>query len=127
MPSAVLDASVLLAHISGERGSEAIPKLADDTLLSAVNLAEIFAKLLERDFSEDEAKAAVYRYGFEVVPFDEALAFQTGVLRPTTKALGLSLGERACLALAQREALPVLTTDRNWTKLNIGVEIKVIR
>lgn len=127
MPSAVLDASVLLAHISGERGSEAVPQLADDALLSAVNLAEIFAKLLERDFSDDEADATVYRYGFEVVPFDSGLARQSGVLRPITKALGLSLGDRACLALAQREALPVLTTDRNWTKLNIGVEIKMIR
>ncbi len=127
MASAVLDASVLLAHISGERGSEAVPRLANDALLSTVNLTEIFAKLLERDLTADEAASMIYRYGFDPVPFDRGLARKAGVLRPATKALGLSLGDRACLALAQREGLPALTTDRSWTKLNIGVEVKVIR
>jgi PIN domain nuclease of toxin-antitoxin system len=127
MASAVLDASVLLAHISGERGSEAVPQLANDALLSTVNLAEVFTKLLERDLTADAAASLIYRYGFDPVPFDRGLARQTGVLRPITKALGLSLGDRACLALAQREELPVLTTDKNWAKLNIGVEIKVLR
>jgi PIN domain nuclease of toxin-antitoxin system len=126
MARAVLDASVLLAHMSGERGSEAFPELAEDALLSAVNLAEIFTKLIEWDLTEFEA-STVYRYGFHVVPFDRELAYQTGLLRPVTRVLGLSLGDRACLALAQREGLPVLTTDRNWNKLNIGVEIKVLR
>jgi ribonuclease VapC len=127
MASAVLDASVLLAHISGEKGSDAVPQLANGALLSTVNLAEVFAKLLERDFTVDEAGETIYGYGFEPVPFDRGLARQTGVLRPPTKALGLSLGDRACLALAQREGLPVLTADKNWAKLSIGVEIKVIR
>jgi ribonuclease VapC len=77
--------------------------------------------------SDNEASATVYRYGFEVVSFDRELARQSGVLRPIAKGLGLSLGDRACLALALREALPVLTTDRNWARLNIGVEIKVIK
>ena len=95
--------------------------------MSAVNLAEIFTKLAERGLSPPEADSILYRYRFEVVPFDEALARQTGALRPETKSLGLSLGDRACLALAQREHLPVFTADRNWTKLKVGVEIRVIR
>jgi PIN domain nuclease of toxin-antitoxin system len=127
MASAVLDASVLLAHISGERGSESVLQLTDDTLLSTVNLAEVFSKLLERDLTADAAASMIYRYGFDPVPFDRELARRAGVLRPVANALGLSLGDRACLALAQREALPVLTTDRAWTKLNVGVEIKVLR
>jgi PIN domain nuclease of toxin-antitoxin system len=127
MANAVLDASVLLAHISGERGSGAVPRLANDALLSTVNLAEVFAKLLERDLSASDAASMIYRYGFYPVPFDRELARRSGMLRPMTKPLGLSLGDRACLALAQREALPVLTTDKSWTKLNIGVEIKVVR
>jgi ribonuclease VapC len=127
MASAVLDASVLLAHIRGERGSEPVPRLAADAFLSAVNLAEVFSKLLEGDVTPDQADAIIYRYGFAVSPFDEALARRTGELRPLTKALGLSLGDRACLALAQREALPVFTTDRNWAKLDIGVEIRIVR
>lgn len=127
MASAVLDASVLLAHIRGERGSDPVPQIAADAFLSTVNLAEIYCKLLERNVSADQADSIIYRYGFDVVPFDEELARRTGGLRPVTKTLGLSLGDRACLALAQREALPVFTTDRNWTKLNIGIEIRVVR
>ena len=127
MASAVLDASVLLAHIAGEKGSEAVPQLASGALLSTVNLAEVFAKLLERNFTASEAGQTIYGYRFDPVPFDRELARRTGVLRPLTKALGLSLGDRACLALAQREGLPVLTADKNWAKLSIGVEIKVIR
>ncbi len=127
MASAVLDASVLLAHISGEKGSEAVPQLANGALLSTVNLAEVFAKLLERKFTADEAGETIYGYRFEPVPFDRGLARQAGLLRPITKALGLSLGDRACLALAQRENLPVLTMDRSWTKLNLEIPIQVVR
>jgi PIN domain nuclease of toxin-antitoxin system len=127
MASAVLDASVLLAHISGEKGSEAVPELASGALLSTLNLAEVFAKLLERNFTANEAGETIYGYRFDPVPFDRELARRTGVLRPLTKALGLSLGDRACLALAQREGLPVLTTDKSWAKLNIGIEIRIIR
>lgn len=127
MASVVLDASALLAHIRDEPGSSLVANLAPDALMSTVNLAEVYSKLMERGLSADEADAIVYRYGFEVVPFDEELARRTGALRPATKTLGLSLGDRACLALALREALPVVTTDRNWTKLTLGIEIKVAR
>ena len=127
MASVVLDASALLAHIREEPGSSLVADLAADALMSTVNLAEVFSKLMERGLSADQADAIVYRYGFEVVPFDEELARRTGALRPATKTLGLSLGDRACLALALREALPVVTTDRNWTKLTLGIEIKVAR
>jgi PIN domain nuclease of toxin-antitoxin system len=127
MASAVLDASAVLAHIRGERGSEPVAQIALEAVMSAVNLAEVFSKLLERGLSGSQADSIIYRYGFDIVPFDEELARQTGALRPATRSLGLSLGDRACLALAQREGLPVLTTDRNWTKLDLGIEIKVVR
>lgn len=127
MASVVLDASVLLAHISGEPGSEAAPYLAHDGLLSTVNLTEVFAKLVERGLTANAAAELIYRYGFDPVPFDRGLARLAGLLRPVTKPLGLSLGDRACLALAQRENLPVLTTDRIWTKLNLGIPIKLMR
>jgi PIN domain nuclease of toxin-antitoxin system len=127
MASAVVDASALLAHIGGEPGADSIDDLADEALMSAVNLAEVFARLTERGLSERQADTIVYRYRLEVVPFDEELARQTGALRPVTKALGLSLGDRACLALARRERLPILTADRIWAKLDLGISIKVIR
>jgi PIN domain nuclease of toxin-antitoxin system len=127
MASAVFDASALLAHIGQEPGSDGLDELAVEALMSAVNLAEVFAKLAERGLSQRESDMIVYRYRLEVVPFDEDLARQTGALRPATKSLGLSLGDRACLALAQRERLPILTADRSWAKLNLGISIKVVR
>jgi PIN domain nuclease of toxin-antitoxin system len=127
MASAVLDASAVLAHIAGEKGSDAVAQVAGGALLSTVNLAEVFSKLSERGLSADQADTIVYRYGFEIAPFDEGLARQTGALRQVTRKWGLSLGDRACLALAQREDLPVLTADRDWAKLNLGIEVKIIR
>lgn len=127
MASAVLDASALLAHIGGERGSDMVEEAAASALLSTVNLAEVYSKLMERSLSPEQADAVIYRYGFDVVPFDEDLARRAGALRPATKSLGLSLGDRACLALAERETLPVITTDRSWTKLSLGIEIRVAR
>jgi PIN domain nuclease of toxin-antitoxin system len=127
MASAVLDASALLAHIRGERGSDPVAEFAPDALMSTVNLAEVFSKLMEQSLTAEQADEIVFRYGLEVVPFDEGLARGAGALRPATKNLGLSLGDRACLALALREALPVVTTDRNWTKLTLGIEMKIVR
>jgi ribonuclease VapC len=121
--SAVLDASALLAHIRGERGCDYVAEVATAALISAVNLAEVISKLMERGAAADEADAIIYRYGFEVVPLDEGLARRTGSLRPETKHLGLSLGDRACLALAEREGLPALTTDRSWQQLKLGIRV----
>jgi PIN domain nuclease of toxin-antitoxin system len=127
MASAVLDASALLAHIQREPGAERVEEIAPDALMSAVNLAEVVTKLMDEKLSPEQADQIIYAYGFEIVPFDEDLARQTGALRPATKRLGLSLGDRACLALAQRENLPVLTTDRSWAKLGLRIDINLMR
>ena len=127
MASAVLDASAVLAHILNEPGSQVVGVVAAEALVSAVNLSEIVAKLLEQSLTLTQADEIVYRYGFEVLPFDEELARQAGALRVPTRKLGLSLGDRACLALAQREGLPAVTADRQWAKLKLGIEIKVVR
>jgi PIN domain nuclease of toxin-antitoxin system len=127
MASAVFDASALLAHIGQEPGSDGIDGLAVEALMSAVNLAEVFSKLAERGLSQSESDMIVYRYRLEVVPFDEELARETGALRPATRSLGFSLGDRACLALARRERLPILTADKSWAKLDLGISIRVFR
>ena len=62
-----------------------------------------------------------------IIDFDVHLAYQVGSLRPLTKGAGLSLGDRACLALAQRLGLPALTTDRAGKDLSLGIEVRVIR
>ena len=63
----------------------------------------------------------------EVVPFSQEQALRAGILRPSTKSLGLSLGDRACLALGLYLKLPILTADKLWSNLNLAVEIRLIR
>jgi ribonuclease VapC len=125
--SIVLDASVILAHINGEPGSERAASFFGDALISAVNLAEVVGKLVERGVGLGLVRQALSLYGLQVVAFDEELAELTGALRPETRALGLSLGDRACLALAQRSALPALTADRAWKDLHLSVEVQLLR
>jgi ribonuclease VapC len=125
--SIVLDSSVILAHLGGEPGSERAKSHFGDALISAVNLSEVVAKLAERGVSLGLVRAALSRYGLQVAAFDEDLAERTGALRPKTKPFGLSLGDRACLALAERSALPVLTADRAWKDLNLSIEVQLLR
>jgi PIN domain nuclease of toxin-antitoxin system len=65
--------------------------------------------------------------GVEVIPFDEKQAIEVARLRPLTRSLSLSLSDRACLALARQLRLPAMTTDRAWTRLQIGVQVIAIR
>ena len=123
----VFDASAVLAHIGSEPGSDIVEEASADACMSAVNFSEVIAKLMERGLTAEQADDIVYRYGFDIIPFDEEMARSTAALRPPTKALGLSLGDRACLALAQLKGLPVLTTDRSWTTVDLGLDVRLAR
>ena len=128
MSVCVLDASALLALLNGEPGSEEVEQaIIDDAVICTVNLSEVVAKLSEAGMPEATIHYALDTLGLEVVPFDVGLAYQAGLLRPLTKRAGLSLGDRACLALAMQRKLPVLTTDRAWESLSLDIDIRVIR
>jgi PIN domain nuclease of toxin-antitoxin system len=125
--SIVLDSSAILAHLNGEPGSEGAVPFFGDALISAVNLAEVVAKLAEHGANLNLIRAALSRYGLQIAAFDETLAERTGALRVKTKTFGLSLGDRACLALAERFSLPVLTADRAWKDLNLSIDVRLLR
>ena len=127
MASAILDTSALLAYVKGEQGAELVASLIGDAAISAVNFAEAVSKLVEKGATLDLARAALGVANVDIVDFDRALAEQTGALIAKTKRSGLSLGDRACLALAAREQVPVLTGDRAWSKLGLNIEIRLIR
>lgn len=127
MASAVLDASAVLAYIGGEEGGDALEDYRDAPLISAVNLAEVVSKLVDRGVPEDVTAAVIASLGLSVAPFDERQAYLSAALRPGTREYNLSLGDRACLALASLRGLPALTADRVWQKLRIPVEIRQIR
>ncbi len=124
---AVLDASALLALLNDESGADAAARAVPHGLLCAVNHSEVVAKLSEAGMPDSDIVAALGGLGLEVVPFDEALSLAAGLLRTVTAHLGLSLGDRACLALAQARGLPALTADRVWLDLDLEVEVRAIR
>lgn len=125
---AVIDASALLALINAEPGAERVAQaLESGALVSAVNLSEVLAKLADYGMPDHEAAEVVMSLELEVIAFDVAAASQAASLRPAARPLGLSFGDRACLALAQTRHLPVLTADRPWARLDIGVPIELVR
>lgn len=123
----VLDSSAILAIVFGERGEERVLELVAGALVSAVNLSEAAAKMNEQGFEPEHAEGLLGALGMGVAAFDERDAYEAGRLRVATRRAGLSFGDRACLALALREALPVATADRAWTGLDLGVKVELIR
>jgi ribonuclease VapC len=123
----VLDASAILAYLEGEACSPDVEKLLDEAAVSAVNIAEVASKLAERGAPEDRIRQTIQALGVEIIPCDETIAYQIGDLRKPTKTLGLSLGDRACLATALQHSVRAITADRSWKSLKVGVRIKVIR
>jgi len=128
MSRIVLDASVILALVHREPGHEKLTlALLDGAICSAVNVAEVQAKLVSRGWASDEAWEDATSAIDEVVPFDALQAKTCGDLITATRPLGLSLGDRACLALGITHKVPICTTERSWKKLRLAVPIQVIR
>jgi ribonuclease VapC len=124
---AVLDSSAILAVIFQEPGAEKVSDLLNGGLLSTVNLAEVHTVLALRGVPPDRIRGRVEEMGCEVCLFNEEQAHLTGELVAKTSAYGLSLGDRACLALALDRKATVYTADRNWKNLGLAVEVNVIR
>jgi len=126
----VLDASVLLAVLHDEPGAEIFTRqldLLENAVVSAVNVAEAHGKLVGLGIAAGDAWEAVIAPANEIVVFDAQQARIAGGLHWQTRALGLSLGDRACLALGIVLKAPVYTADRAWKGLKLGVPIHVIR
>jgi ribonuclease VapC len=124
----VLDASAVLALLNHETGADKLTlELLSDTTCSTVNLAEVQSKLVSLGGAPDEAWEDTLSSIREAVPFTEEQARITGSLVAQTRALGLSLGDRACLALGLTLKAPVYTADKSWKDLKLGVKIHVIR
>ena len=127
MTNAIIDSSAVLALLNNESGSEVVLGLVEGAGLSAVNLAEVVAKLVERGMPLEATRTVLSQIPLEIVTFNEELGYLAGELRLATRKFGLSLGDRACLALARQRGWSAVTADRAWTELDIGVEIVQIR
>lgn len=123
----VLDASALLAAMLGERGAETVEVHFADACISAVNLSEVVAKLAERGVPAQTIRESLSDLDLDVRDFDTAHALRGGELRTLTRSKGLSLGDRACLALAGELGAVAVTTDAVWGDLDVGVVVEVAR
>lgn len=128
MSSIVLDASALLAVLNNEAGADKLtPELLNRAASSTVNLAEVHTKLVSHGGDPEEAWQDTISPIRQAVPFTAEQAKIAGGLVAETRALGLSLGDRACLALGLALKAPVYTADRSWKSLKLGIRIHVIR
>jgi ribonuclease VapC len=126
----VLDSSALLAILHVEPGAEIFTKkigLLESAAMSSVNVAEVYGKLVGRGIGPEDAWEAVIAPIPEILDFDAEQAKIAGSLLPQTRSLGLSLGDRACLALGIALKAPIYTADRAWKDLRLTVSIHVIR
>jgi ribonuclease VapC len=127
MARAVLDSSAVLALLNSEPGADTVSAALEGAVLCTVNYAEVISKLVERGATSERARTALATIDIGLVDFDKTLAERTGAMRAATKHLGLSLGDRACIALAERENAVALTSDQRWAKVESGAEIQIIR
>jgi PIN domain nuclease of toxin-antitoxin system len=123
----VLDASVILAAMLGEMTPAEAELWLVGSCLSTVNLSEVVSKLVDRGYEADAIGQNLDALKLDVRPFDPAQAQRAGLLRGATRQFGLSLGDRACLALAAELDRPAVTADKAWAELEIGIRIELIR
>ena len=125
--AAVWDASALLAILLRERGWQQYAQEMIAGSINAVNLSEVATRLLALGGSAASVREVLGGLPLRVCPFSEEIAYRAANLRASTASLGLSLGDRACLAQALELNLPALTADRIWSRLDLAMEVVLIR
>jgi len=125
--SVILDASALLAFLHGEPGEERVAAALDGARVSAVNWAEVLQKARQRGADIDGMHGELTRVGVVLEPFTPDQAEIAARLWEPTRRCGLSLADRACLALALDRSLPVMTADRAWSELGLAIEVELLR
>ena len=133
MNKSVLDASAFLAYLRDEPGAEIVENaLIDGCYISIINWVEVLSKVVDLGESPEEIIKRLRDEGLlenslEIIACNEEDAITIAKFRPLTKSAGLSLGDRACLALGKRLKLPILTADKVWISLSLGITINLIR
>jgi PIN domain nuclease of toxin-antitoxin system len=129
MIDCVLDASAVLVLLHREPGEKKVAAKMANAAICSVNFSEVISKLLDAGMPGEAAQDAAESLGLNVIDFDQGTAAEAGKLRDLTRPLGLSLGDRACLATAKSLKAPILTADRTWLKLKgkLAVSIESVR
>lgn len=127
MAACVFDSAAVLAAAYGEPGAALVQSRLPHALISSVNLCECLSSMIAKGRTPDAAWKQLRQLQLEVIGFDFLQARAAAALIEQTRSFGLSLGDRACLALARARRLPVLTADRIWAELHLGIEVQLIR
>ena len=127
MSQVVFDSSAILAYLNQEPGADLVLSLAPRAIVSSVNATEVQSWQIRKGAELKRAWENVAVSVRSIVAFDAAQAEIAGSLIQQTAAFGLSLGDRACLALAIATGCPVYTSDRAWAQLQVGVPIHLVR
>ena len=127
MSKYVLDASAVLTILNQEPGKERVEAILGQAAISTVNVAETIGTLMDAGMSDANARASLQLLHLEVIDFDIETARLAGSLKPATHQLGLSLGDRCCLALGSLRGNTVVTADRLWAKLKCGIQVEILR
>lgn len=127
MAETVMDSSAVLASIRGEPGADIVDAAFAGAFISAISLAEVVSKLILDGVPGDETTAIVSRLGAQFVEIDEEQALAASLIHATTRSAGISMGDAFCLALGKLRGCPVLTADRAWKTLDLGVDVTLIR
>ncbi|MDG1437120.1 MAG: type II toxin-antitoxin system VapC family toxin [Rickettsiaceae bacterium] len=130
MNKVILDASALLALINNEKGASIIEPLIGTIIMSSVNITEVAGKVYDilGNENEEQCKLSIEPFVHSIIEFDKTQCYIAASLKNYTQHKGLSLGDRACLALGIQLNLPVYTADKVWAELDLpSVKIKLIR
>lgn len=128
MPKIVFDSSAIIALFAKEKGYEFIKKHMKDAVISSVNIAEVYKYCIEvQNLNEDDAKDLIKLLDIKIIDFNHEQALITATLVSKTKKYGISLGDRACIALAILGKYSVITCDSMWQKLDVGIEFIMAR
>ena len=125
----VMDASALLALTHGKRGYEIVEDFiqSQECVISSVNIAEVGSKLVDNGLPEKDLSRVLQQFQVGIIDFSTEQAVRSAALRPLTRRYGLSLGDRACFALAQLMEGCVVTTDRAWSDVETALGVKVLQ
>lgn len=119
MARAVLDASAVVAVLRGEPGADFLVNYAGDSLISAVNLQEVIKAMLVHGYAAEIVREMLDQLELDVQAHESEDAWGAADLFEPTRAKGSGLGDRTCMALAIKEGLPAITTDKAWAELAI--------
>jgi ribonuclease VapC len=127
MNQVVVDSSAILAYLNREPGADVVLSLAANSIISSVNASEVQSRLMRKGADPKIAWGNIIVSVQAIIPFDAVQAEMAGSLVVQTDPFGLSLGDRACLALGLATRSPVYTADRAWAQLQVGVDVRLVR